>query len=111
MSKKEFKNQMSEVMNGAWSIFRITGDNFSGCLKKSWQLLKLKSLMKSSTVQFFYQKVSGEIRQAFGTLKDEVVNANIKGTGRIPNENLFTYFDTEKKEFRSFKKFNLIKIV
>lgn len=66
--------------------------------------------MKQKTVQFFYQKVNGEIRQAFGTLRDEVINTIVKGTGCKPNDNMFTYFDTEKQEFRSFKKFNLIKI-
>ena len=63
--------------------------------------------MKQKTVQFFYQKVNGEIRQAFGTLRDEVINTIVKETGRKPNDNMFTYFDTEKQEFRSFKKFNL----
>ena len=38
--------------------------------------------MKQKTVQFFYQKVNGEIRQAFGTLRDEVINTIVKGTGR-----------------------------
>ena len=66
--------------------------------------------MKQKTVQFFYQKVNGEIRQAFGTLRDEVINTIVKETGSKPNDNMFTYFDTEKQEFRSFKKFNLIKI-
>ena len=66
--------------------------------------------MKQKTVQFFYQKVNGEIRQAFGTLRDEVINTIVKETGRKPNDNMFIYFDTEKQEFRSFKKFNLIKI-
>ena len=66
--------------------------------------------MKQKTVQFFYQKVNGEIRQAFGTLRDEVINTIVKETGRKPNDNMFTYFDTEKQEFRSIKKFNLIKI-
>ena len=66
--------------------------------------------MKQKTVQFFYQKVNGEIRQAFGTLRDQVINTIVKETGRKPNDNMFTYFDTEKQEFRSFKKFNLIKI-
>lgn len=106
-----FKNNMREVMNEAWRIFRITGESFAECLKKSWLLLKLKLAMKKRTVQFFYQKVSGEVRQAFGTLRDEVIADNVKGTGRKPNENLFTYFDCEKNEFRSFKKFNLIKMV
>lgn len=106
----EFKNQMRQVMNDAWRMFRITGESFSECLKRAWLLLKLKSQMKKRTVQFFYQKVSGEIRQAFGTLRDDAIADNVKGTGRKPNENLFTYFDTERGEFRSFKKFNLIKI-
>ena len=66
--------------------------------------------MKQKTVQFFYQKVNGEIRQAFGTLRDEVINTIVKEIGRKPNDNMFIYFDTEKQEFRSFKKFNLIKI-
>lgn len=105
-----FKIQMQEVMNEAWRMFRITGENFSECLKRSWLLLKLKMKMEKSTVQFFYQKVSGEIRQAFGTLRDEIIVNYIKGTGRKPNENLFLYFDCEKKQFRSFKKFNIIKI-
>lgn len=107
----EFKNQMRQVMNDAWRMFRITSESFSECLKRAWLLLKLKLQMKKRTVQFFYQKVSGEIRQAFGTLRDEVIADNVKGTGRKPNDNLFTYYDCEKNEFRSFKKFNLIRIV
>lgn len=105
-----FKNQMREVMNEAWRMFRITGESFAECLKRSWLLLKLKMQMKKRTVQFFYQKVSGEIRQAFGTLEESVIADNVKGIGRKPNDNLFTYFDKEKNEFRSFKKFNIIRI-
>ena len=101
---------MREVMTEAWRMFRITGESFSECLKKAWMLLKLKIQMKKRTVQFFYMKVSGETRQAFGTLVDEVLEANVKGTGRKPNPNLFTYWDCEKEEFRSFKRFNIIRI-
>ena len=99
-----FKSQMRQVMSDAWRIYRVTGESFSESLKRAWLLLKLKAQMKQKTVQFFYQKVNGEIRQAFGTLRDEVINTIVKETGRKP------YFDTEKQEFRSFKKFNLIKI-
>ena len=101
-----FKSQMRQVMSDAWRI----GESFSESLKRAWLLLKLKAQMKQKTVQFFYQKVNGEIRQAFGTLRDEVINTIVKETGRKPNDNMFIYFDTEKQEFRSFKKFNLIKI-
>lgn len=106
----EFRNKMRDVMNDAWRMFRITGESFSECLKRAWMLLRLKTQMKTKTVQFFYQKVSGEIRQAFGTLKEEVIDQHVKGTGRKPNDNLQVYWDTEKEEWRCFKKCNLIKI-
>lgn len=105
-----FKNQMRDVMNDAWRMFRITGESFSSCLKRAWVILRLKLKMQTKIVQFYYQKMNGEIRQAFGTLQDDIVNEHVKGTGRKPNENLFTYFDCEKQEFRSFKKFNIIRI-
>lgn len=105
-----FKNQMKEVMQNAWRFFKVTGESFSECLKKSWAVYRLAKEMKTKTVQFFYQKVLGEIRQAFGTMRDEVIHDKVKGTGNRKNEDLFTYWDTEKGSFRSFKKFNFIKI-
>lgn len=106
-----FKNQMKEVMSMAWRFFKVTGENFADCLKKAWQVYKLAKAMKTRTVQFFYQKVSGEIRQAFGTMKEEEIHDKIKGTGVSKNDDLFKYWDTEVSGWRSFKKFNLIKIV
>lgn len=105
-----FRNQMKEVMKNAWRFFKVTGESFSACLKKAWAVYRLAKEMKTRTVQFFYQKVSGEIRQAFGTMAEEVIHDKVKGTGNRKNEDLFTYWDTEKESFRSFKKFNLIKI-
>lgn len=104
----EFKNQMRQVMNDAWCMFRITGESFSECLKRAWLLLKLKLQMKKRTVQFFYQKVSGEIRQAFGTLMSNRIPVT-KGSKKAA-DNVQVYFDTEKEEWRCFKKCNLIKI-
>ena len=105
-----FKNSMREVMKNAHRFFKVTGESFSECLKRAWAVYKLSKAMKTKTVQFFYQKVSGEIRQAFGTMRDEVIHDKVKGTGSRKNEDLFTYWDTEKESFRSFKKFNLIKM-
>ena len=105
-----FKNQMKEVMQTAWRFFKVTGESFSECLKRAWQVYKLSKAMKTKIVQFFYQKVSGEIRQAFGTMKDEIIHDKVKGAGCRKNEDLFNYWDTEAGGWRSFKKFNLIKI-
>ena len=106
-----FKNQMRDVMSDAWRMFRVTGESFAECLKKAWMLLKLKIQMKNKKVQFFFMKVSGEIRQAFGTMQDKIIADMMKGGDvRKKNEHLFTYWDCEKQEFRSFKKFNLLRI-
>lgn len=102
---------MREVMSTAWRFFKVTGESFADSLKRAWQVYKLAKEMKIRTVQFFYQKVNGEIRQAFGTMRDEVIADKIKGGDtRKKNSDLFTYWDCEKEAFRSFKKFNLVKI-
>lgn len=107
-----FKNSMREVMKNAHRFFKVTGESFSECLKRAWQVYKLAKAMKTKTVQFFYQKVNGEVRQAFGTMAEEVIHDKVKGTDiRRKNEDLLTYWDTEKESFRSFKEFNLVKIV
>lgn len=107
-----FKNTMKEVMTDAWRMFRITGESFATCLKRAWQLAKLAKAMKTKVVQFFYVKAStGELRQAFGTLQASVIDSLVKGTGRKANENLMTYYDQEAQGFRSFKKFNLVKVI
>ena len=107
-----FKIQLSNIMSEAWRMFRITGESFAECLKRAWQLAKLAKAMKTKVVQFFYVKAStGELRQAFGTLQSSVIDGLVKGTGRKQNDNLMTYFDCEKQEFRSFKKFNLTKVI
>lgn len=106
------KNTMREVMTDAWRMFRITGESFATCLKRAWQLAKLAKAMKTKVVQFFYVKAStGELRQAFGTLQANVIDGLVKGTGRKANENLMTYYDQEAQGFRSFKKFNLVKVI
>ena len=106
------KNQLSNIMSEAWRMFRITGESFAECLKRAWQLTKLAKAMKTKVVQFFYIKAStGELRQAFGTLQSSVIDGLVKGTGRKQNDNCITYYDCEKQQFRSFKKFNLVKVI
>lgn len=106
-----FRMNMREIMNDAWRMFRITGESFSECLKRSWMVFKLRKQMKTRKVQFFFQKVDGTIRQAFGTMLESVIEGKVKGTGRKPSNDLVVYYDCEKDAFRSFKKFNLIKVV
>lgn len=102
-------SDLSKLMTEAWRLFRVTGESFSECLKKAWKLYKLKASMKRQIVQFHYKKISGEIRQAFGTLNEKYLPES-KGSDRKKNDLLFTYFDTEVQGYRSFKIMNLVSI-
>lgn len=106
---KTNRQTLSEIMRTAWQIFKATGKTFSESLKKAWLCAKLKFKMHNQIVEFHYEKINGDIRQAFGTLQDKYF-ADLKGTERKKNDLCLTYFDTEKNEFRSFKKFNILTI-
>jgi hypothetical protein len=107
MSTK-FKSQMKEVMQMAWSFVRKNGYSMSEALKCAWANLKLKAALKVKIVEFYFKKTDGTLRQAFGTLMSDRV-PETKGTKKTA-DNCQVYFDTEKEEWRCFKKCNLVKI-
>lgn len=106
----EFKNRMREVMRMAWQMVKKNGYTMSEALKTAWLNMKLKASMKERIVKFYFQKVDGSIREAYGTLKESLLPP-IKGKeSRKTSDTLQVYFDTEKQSYRSFKVANLIKI-
>nr|WP_320060049.1 SH3 beta-barrel fold-containing protein [uncultured Bacteroides sp.] len=104
-----FKNQMRELMNQSWMLVKVYGFSMADAMKQAWQVLKLKAALKKGIVKFYYQKLDGTIRTAWGTLKDGLV-PETKNTERKKNESLITYYDNEKASYRSFKIANFIKI-
>ena len=104
-----FKNQMRELMKQAWMLVKVYGFSMADAMKQTWQVLKLKAALKKGVVKFFYQKLNGEIRCTWGTLKEDLI-PETKGTERKKNDSLITYYDNEKAAFRSFKIANLIKV-
>lgn len=94
------------IMKTAWNFFKITDLSFSECLKKAWANFKLVKKMQTGIVRFYFQKIDGTLREAFGTLRN--VQDKVQGDRRTKNENVQVYFDTEKQEFRCFKKWNLV---
>ena len=104
-----FKNQMRELMKQAWMVVKVYGFSMADAMKQAWQVLKLKAALKKGVVKFFYQKLNGEIRCTWGTLKEDLI-PETKGTERKKNDSLITYYDNEKAAFRSFKIANLIKV-
>lgn len=107
MSTK-FRSQMKEVMQMAWSFVRKNGYSMSEALKCAWTNIKLRALLHKKVVEFYFKKTDGTLRQAFGTLMSGRI-PETKGTKKTADD-CQVYFDTEKNEYRCFKKCNLIKI-
>ena len=100
MSTKSF---LHEVMSLAWQYVRKNGFTMSEALKCAWANMKLKLQMKS-------KKVDGSVREAYGTLNEKLMPAVTGTDNRKKNDTVQTYYDTERQEFRCFKKANLLKI-
>ena len=80
----EKRNQLREIMNLAWQMVKRNGYTMSEALKVAWLNMKLKMQMKQKIVRFYYRKVSGEIREAFGSLQENLL-PETQGTGRKAN--------------------------
>jgi hypothetical protein len=106
MRKKEF---LSGLMHLAWQFVKRNGFTLSQALKIAWANAKLKIAMKLRIVKFYFQKVDGTIREAYGTLKESIVPPT-GNDSRRKNDAVQVYFDTEKQEWRCFKKANLMSI-
>jgi hypothetical protein len=107
--KSNRKEQLSEIMRKAWMFVKKYGFTMAEAMKQAWALSKLKKAMKKGIVKFMYTKMSGEIRTAWGTLKNELIPTTDKGN-RKANESVFTYWDSEKESFRCFKVANFLKM-
>lgn len=103
------KRSLAEVMNLAWQFVKRNGFSMSEALKVAWANIKLRMAMKSRIVKFYFLKINGEIREAYGTLRANLIGETT-GTGRKANDAIQTYWDTEKQEYRCFKKANLLRI-
>lgn len=106
----ERRNQLSSIMCMAWTFVKKYGFSMSEALKQAWLNAKLRQELSNRIVKFYFQKVNGEIREAWGTLANDKI-PEIAGTdNRKKNDSVQTYYDTEKEEWRCFKIANLVSI-
>ena len=104
------KNMMREVMVLGWQFIKKNGYSKSEALKVAWMNLKLKAQMKNRIVRFWFQKVDGSLREAWGSLAENIVPPTT-GAGRKTNDTCQTYWDSERGDWRCFKKANLLRLV
>lgn len=99
--------KLQKINADAERINQITGKPMKECKEQAMNIALCVSAMKTRIVEFFYTKRDGTLRQAFGTLQDDIIQPFIKDkSNREPNPDLVTYFDTMSQGFRSFKKVN-----
>jgi len=102
------RSDLSSIMSEAHRFIRIAGLSLSEALKKAWAVFKLRVSMSKGIVKFYFQKVDGSIREAYGTLAGSLIPAIAGTDNRKRNDTVQTYFDTERQEWRCFKKLNLV---
>lgn len=92
-------------------IARRTGSELMAGAK-AMQIENLKKQMRSGIAHFVYMKRNGELREAWGTLNDSLVEKNINGRGSS-REHYFTsaYFDVEVAAWRSFRWENIVAVL
>lgn len=103
------KSTLRQIMQTAWMFVKRNGYTMAEALKVAWLNAKVTKAMRTGIVQFFFMKVDGTLRQAFGTLDPHRL-PETQGSGRRPADTVQVYYDTEKQEYRSFKKCNLYKM-
>lgn len=103
---KQRRNQLSKVFTLAWSFIKKYGCTMKFALKQAWANIKLVDAMHKGVVAFFFTKIDGTPRHAFGTLASYAV-PETKGASKS-NDMVQVFFDVEKNAWRSFRKFNLI---
>lgn len=109
MARREFLNQSRDAMTLAWQFVKRNGMSLSEALRRAWRNVKLRTQMQTRIVKFYFQKVDGSIREAYGTLKESLVPAT-QGSDRRRSDTVQVFFDTEKQEWRCYKKANLMSI-
>lgn len=98
------------IFKMAWEMVKKLGYTMGEALQTAWANAKFKAVASKKIVEFYFRKVDGTTRQAFGTICGDLVPSTSGTDNRKKNDLIQTYFDTEKNEWRCFKKFNLIRV-
>lgn len=104
------KSDLRSIMQMAWQFVKRNGFTMSEALHAAWLNFKLKVAMAVRIVKFYFQKVDGSIREAYGTLNASIVPETSGNDNRRKNDTVQVYYDSERGDWRCYKKANLISI-
>lgn len=96
-------------MSFAHHIYESGVTNWSAALQKAWMLYRLAKRMRQGVVKFYFEKVDGSARVAYGTLCNLPAGVTSRRSAtKNPNFGTMCYWDTKKNAFRSFRVENFI---
>ena len=98
---------LSTIMRLAWRVYHTTRQAFAEGLKVARRKFNLVRRMQNEGGRFYFRKVDGTLREAWGTLRPDLVPASKDNDTRKKNDTVQVYFDTERQEWRCFKRLNL----
>lgn len=102
------RENLQKIMKQAWQMVKMNGFTMSEALRKAWLNFKLRCKMAKGIVKFYFVKVDGSLREAYGTLNPlRLPVSEAMQTERKKSPTVQTYYDTEKSEYRCFKVANL----
>lgn len=100
----------NQTAQRAMFIANQTGSVEMGIIKSLQVSLLLEKLHNGIAHFEFIKKSTGELREAWGTLANNLVSAKVKGCQRRNNPNCICFFDVERGEFRSCLISNITKV-
>ena len=108
MSRNIFNQKMAELMRNAWYMVKNFSMSLADAMRQAWRIFKLKSAMHKGIVKFQFKKLDGTLRDAIGTLTDDVLATLVGGQYYNPSYKTVPYYDCEKGAWRCFRKELLI---
>ena len=103
------REHLQKIMRQAWQMVKKNGYTMAEALRVAWLNFKLRCKMLQGIVKFYFTKVDGSIREAYGTLNPSRL-PQTKQSERKANPTVQVYYDTEREEYRCFKVANLARI-
>lgn len=102
------REKLSRIMKEAWTLLKSgVAKTISEALRIAWKEIKLLERLRSGVAYFSFKKVDGTIRNAIGTLREGNFSYEPKGSSK-KKTGILTYYDIEKRAFRSFRINNLL---
>lgn len=98
------RNFRSNTFDNAWTMFKEgTFKTFASALKGAWDRYRLVKSLTEGETKFSFIKATGEVRNAVGTLNDNLFTYVRKTERDYFLAKVVRYWDLEKDAFRSVR--------